>query len=118
MSVDQFWKLNKASDENPVASEKHVPVITVEGDIAPGNIVTVKVDVGEGKHPNENAHHIQWVELRVNDLFIARAEFTPVITNPIAKFEVKVPHDGAITLTAIERCNLHGLWESAPVVIG
>ncbi len=114
---DQFWKLNKPTEEAGAVGEKHAPVITIIGDVTPGNVVQVKVDVGEDKHPNENAHHIQWVELRANDLFIGRAEFTPVITKPVATFTVIVP-EAPLTLTAIERCNLHGLWESEPVVLG
>lgn len=117
MSAEQFWKINTSADENQVAREKHVPVITVEGDTVAGSTVKVTVDVGGGKHPNESAHHIQWVELRANGLFIARAEFTAAITTPVVTFNVVVP-EGKITLTAIERCNLHGLWESDPVEVG
>ncbi len=115
MGAEQFWKVNRKSDENVAAAEKHVPVIKIDGDIAPGNRVKVTVDVGEGKHPNESAHHIQWVELRANDMFIARAEFSAAITDPVATFVVEIPHEHKIVLTAVERCNLHGLWESEPV---
>lgn len=118
MSAEQFWKINTSADENQVAKEKHVPVITIDGDVTPGAKVKVTVDVGGGKHPSESAHHIQWVELRANGLFIARAEFTAAITEPIATFVVEVPQESTITLTAIERCNLHGLWESDPVILG
>jgi desulfoferrodoxin-like iron-binding protein len=111
----QYWQLNKPSAEAGETGEKHTPVITVDGNCAPGNTVQVTVDVGQGKHPNEAKHFIQWVELQANGLFIARAEFTAGITKPIATFNVVIPNEGSITLTAIERCNLHGLWESEPV---
>lgn len=111
-----FWKLNKATAENGATGEKHAPVIKVEGNAAPGNAVKVSVDVGEGKHPNKADHFIQWVELQANGLYIGRADFTAGITNPVASFNVVVP-EGKITLTAIGRCNLHGLWESNPVVL-
>lgn len=113
-----WWKLNKPGAEAGAAGEKHTPVLTVEGDAKPGSTIKVTVDVGQGKHPNEAAHFIQWVELRVNDLQIGRAEFSAAIMKPVATFSVIVPAEGKITLTAIERCNLHGLWISEPRTVG
>jgi len=115
---DLWWKMNKQTDETGETGEKHTPYLTVEGDAKPGNAVKVTVDVGRGKHPNEAAHSIQWVELRANDLFIGRAEFAAGITKPIATFTVVVPAQGSIALTAVERCNLHGLWQSNPLKLG
>lgn len=110
-----FWKLNKANPDNGAAGEKHGPVITVEGEIAAGNTVKVTVDVGEGKHPNQPDHFIEWAELRANDLCIGRVEFSAGITAPIATFTVNIPHEGEVVLTALEKCNLHGIWISEPV---
>ena len=118
MSEEQWWKMNKATDESGATGEKHSPYLSIEGEAAPGNIVKVTVDVGQGKHPNEAAHSIQWVELRANDLFIARTEFAAGITKPIATFTVVVPDGAPLALTAVERCNLHGLWQSDPVTLG
>ena len=116
MSADLFWKVNKASDENGATGEKHAPVLTVEGDQTPGGVVKVTVDVGEGKHPNENAHHIQFVVLRGNGMYLNRAELCPVVSAPVVTFSVIVP-EGGIVLSAMARCNLHGLWESEPVEV-
>ncbi len=110
---NKFWSLNQ-----PVEGEKHTPIITISGEVTPGAVVDVTVDMATRNHPNENAHHIQWIELRANDLFIARAEFTPKITQPVVTFKVIVPKAGKITLTAIERCNVDGLWISEPVILG
>ena len=110
----EFWKLNLPAK----VTDKHTPIIKVVGNLAPGEIIDVLVDVSTLGHPNENAHHIQWIELRANNLFIARAEFTPRITVPVVTFKVVVPSEGALELTAIERCNLHGLWVSESVLIG
>ena len=111
---NEFWKLNQPT--TPV--DKHTPIIKVVGTVTPGETIDVIVDVSTLGHPNDNAHHIQWVELRANDLFIARAEFTPRITLPIVTFKVVVPREGVLELTAIERCNMHGLWVSEPILIG
>ena len=111
---NEFWKLNLPTE----VTDKHTPIIQVIGNPVPGEIIDVLVDVSTLGHPNENAHHIQWIELRANNLFIARAEFTPRITVPVVSFKVVVPREGTLELTAIERCNLHGLWVSEPVLIG
>jgi len=76
--------------------------------------VKVKINVGEGKHPNEIDHWIQWVELRVNNLFIGRAEFSAAIMDPITEFTVNVKAGAVISV--IERCNKHGLWEAKVTV--
>lgn len=114
---DIFCKMNKFSDENKATSEKHVPVIKITGNQTHGSFVDVLVDVGEGKHPRENDHHIQWVELRGNGLFMGRAEFSPVVFESKVHFSIKVPEKG-LALTAVARCNLHGLWESREVKLG
>jgi len=90
--------------------KKHIPIISAPDDIKPGDSFEVVVEIGKlMKHPNEPAHFIQWVELYSGDTFLGRAEFTPGMTEPIAKFTVKLEH--MHSLRAIERCNIHGLWE-------
>jgi len=104
-----FDQINTAENSNEaVTNEKHLPIISCEK-IA-DNKHTVKVDVGGGKHPNEMDHWIQWVELRIDGLFIARAEFSAAITDPVAEFVVNCK--GACNISALARCNKHGLWES------
>ena len=90
-------------------TEKHIPIVTFEN--IGGNKHLVKVDVGGGKHPNEVDHWIQWVEIRMNDLFIGRAEFSAKVTDPIAHFVVECNH--ACKITALARCNKHGIWQSS-----
>ena len=113
MSAEMFWKMNtESSTEDKAMGEKHAPTIAVEGECKAGQPVKVKVGIGNGKHPNENAHHIQWIELRCNDLYIGRVEFSPVILEPQAEFTMNIPGGEQLTLTAISRCNLHGLWKT------
>lgn len=116
MSSELWWKINKPSAEAGATGEKHTPVLNIAGEAKPGATVQVTVDVGEGKHPNEAGHFIQWVELRINELPIARAEFSAGITRPVVTFNVVLPTE-PVTLTAIERCNMHGIWESLPAKI-
>lgn len=106
-----FDQINTASnfDEN-LTKEKHLPIIDVTK-ISEGKY-SVKVDLGGGKHPNEMDHWFQWVELRVNDLFVGRAEFSAGIMDPIATFTLNLSGDKKPEISALARCNKHGLWLS------
>lgn len=80
------------------AHEKHIPVVSVEG-----NIVTVKV--GEVDHPMMDAHYIEWIALETN-MGNQRKVLKPG-NAPVAQFAL-LP--GEKVVRAIEYCNLHGLY--------
>lgn len=105
-----LWEqVNTAENSSEaVTNEKHLPIISAEK-IADGKCA-ISIDVGGGKHPNEMEHFIQWVELRVGGLYIARAEFSAAITDPVVRFIVNCKQGSEIS--AVARCNKHGLWES------
>ena len=79
--------------------EKHIPVVTVEGN-------TVRVNVGSVTHPMSEEHHIAWIYLQTNrggqrkcldvtgapEVVFALADETPV--------------------SVYAYCNLHGLWKA------
>jgi len=48
----------------------------------------------------------------VNDLFIGRVEFSAKIMEPIASFTLNLDPSKKSVISAITRCNKHGLWES------
>ena len=83
------------------AGEKHVPVVTVDG-----NIVTVTVS--SVIHPMEDAHYIQWIYLDTEQGGQRKA-LKPGDA-PVAKFALT---DGDEPIGAYEYCNLHGLWYGA-----
>lgn len=80
------------------AGEKHVPVVSQEG-----NIVTVKV--GSVAHPMMDAHYIEWIGLETNHGFKI-ANLKPGVA-PEAKFALL---DDEEVVLAYAYCNLHGLW--------
>jgi superoxide reductase len=80
------------------AHEKHIPVVSVEG-----NIVTVKV--GEVDHPMLDAHYIEWIMLQTN--FGNQRKVLKPGDKPEAKFALL---EGEKVLRALEYCNLHGLY--------
>lgn len=79
------------------AQEKHVPVISVDG-----NVVTVKI--GSAPHPMTEAHLITWVYLETEkggQRKVLHAGEAP---------EVKFALVDDKPLAAYAYCNLHGLW--------
>ena len=82
------------------ATEKHVPVVTVEGN-------TVTVAIGSVDHPMLEEHYIQWVALETKE-GMQRKSLTPG-SAPKAVFALA---DGDVAVRAYEYCNLHGLWSA------
>ena len=79
------------ANSTDAAGEKHVPVMTVEGN-------TVHVVVGSVLHPMTEEHSIQFIALETKQ-GVQRKALLPT-DQPIADF-----------VAAYEYCNLHGLWK-------
>ena len=82
------------------AREKHVPVVSVEGD-------TVTVRVGDVDHPMLENHYIQWIILETENGY-QRKELKPEEA-PCAVYKLA---EGEKAVAAYEYCNLHGLWKA------
>lgn len=80
------------------SQEKHVPVITVQGD-------SVHVAVGSAEHPMAEEHFIQWIYLQTEHGGQRRC-LKPG-DQPAADFILK----GDKAVAAYAYCNLHGLWK-------
>ncbi|MDK2967254.1 MULTISPECIES: desulfoferrodoxin family protein [Lacrimispora] len=82
------------------ATEKHVPVIEVDGQ-------SVTVTVGSVEHPMLPEHFIGWIVLETKT-GNQRKILNPG-DKPVAKFMMV---EGDEVLAAYEYCNLHGLWKA------
>ena len=80
------------------AQEKHVPVVTRDGD-------TVTVTVGSVLHPMTEEHYIKWVALETTS-GNQRKLLSPG-NDPVVKFAI-LPGEEVVSCLAY--CNLHGLW--------
>ena len=80
------------------ATEKHVPMVTVEGN-------TVSATVGEVIHPMVENHFIQWIIL-VSEQGVQRKCLKPGDA-PTVSFALT---EGDKAVAVYEYCNLHGLW--------
>lgn len=79
------------------SQEKHVPVVTVDGDV-------ITVDIGSAAHPMLPEHYIEWVYV-LTENGGQRKALKPG-QEPKAVFVLK--DDKALAVYAY--CNLHGLW--------
>ena len=87
------------SNSTDAAGEKHVPVITVDGN-------KVHVVVGSVLHPMTEEHSIQFIALETKQ-GVQRKALLPT-DQPVADF---VLAEGDEVVAAYEYCNLHGLWK-------
>lgn len=81
------------------AGEKHLPVVTVEGDM-------VKVSVGSVEHPMQAEHYIEWVYLLTNKSGHRK------VLSPDDKPELIFNTSGDKPVAVYAYCNLHGLWKT------
>ncbi len=86
----------KKEETQDEGHEKHVPIIekTDKG---------LKVKVGSVPHPMEEEHHIEWIEVIVNDRYYRK--FLKPGEEPEAEFDIN-----GESVIAREYCNVHGLW--------
>ena len=82
------------------AQEKHVPVVTIDG-----NKVTVCVSSTE--HPMIEEHHIAFIILETNQG--VQRKYLDKTGKPTAQF---VLCEGEKAIAAYEYCNLHGFWKA------
>ncbi|MBQ4052533.1 MAG: desulfoferrodoxin [Clostridia bacterium] len=81
------------------ATEKHLPVVTVEGN-------EVRVEVGSVAHPMTAEHSIEWIYLQTTKGGQRKAlapNEAPVATFVLADEEL---------VAVYAYCNLHGLWKT------
>ncbi len=82
------------------AQEKHVPVISVDGN-------TVTVEVGSVEHPMLEEHYIQWISIETRE-----GNQRKILKPGEAPKAVFALTEGDELVAAYEYCNLHGLWKA------
>jgi superoxide reductase len=89
--------------------KKHIPTIIVvrKCGLIPEGCVDVHVKVGEIEHPMQKEHYIMNIDFYLDKKYIAHVALAPESVHPAAALHLKA---NSGTLTAVERCNLHGYW--------
>jgi len=109
--TDLLQQVNRVADPADMTDleKKHYPVITCPDSVKAGERFECTVHVGKHmEHPNEPAHHIEFVDLYLNDVFICRADLQAKKSEPKITFSIMLQQSG--TLQAFESCNIHGVW--------
>lgn len=110
-----FCGINQPKDVSNLSDmeKKHIPVIDCPDKVKAGEPFQVKINVGEMPHVSEEAHHIQWIEVKTGENLYSRVELTPVLSRPEATVTLmKAGKHRKSAVRVIERCNMHGLWEA------
>ena len=79
--------------------EKHLPVVTVDGDI-------VSIEVGSVAHPMAEEHYIAWIYLQTDKGGQRKC------LNPGEEPKVSFRLNGETAVAVYAYCNLHGLWKT------
>lgn len=80
------------------AREKHIPTVTISGDI-----LTIKV--GSVEHPMTAEHHIEFIYIQSE--YASQRQCLKIGDKPVATFKMV----GQSQLEVFAYCNLHGLWK-------
>ncbi len=94
----QNMNLLEVKTQEQEGKEKHVPVVTIDG-----NMVTVKV--GSVEHPMEENHYIQMIQI-MKDGYVIACKRLKHTEKPEATFYI----ENTEGIKARELCNIHGLW--------
>lgn len=82
------------------ATEKHLPVINVDGN-------KINVNVGSTTHPMTEEHSIEWIYIQTKKG--GQYKLLSPIEQPCASFLIT---DDDKLISAYAYCNLHGLWKT------
>ena len=82
------------------ATEKHVPVVNVDGNL-------VKVSIGEVTHPMTEEHYIDFVCLETDKGH--QIKYLNPTDKPYCEFALA---EGESVVNVYAHCNLHGLWKA------
>jgi len=110
---DKIYNRNryKKDDKNPTKGElKHTPEIKIGQKDAKGYTL-VEITIGQEGiiHPSSKDHWIDFIELKADGKLVARTLFEAGEASGYIAYKVKL--DNVKTLTAVEGCNKHGIWE-------
>ncbi|NLT10947.1 MAG: desulfoferrodoxin [Clostridiaceae bacterium] len=96
---EQPMKLLVAGENDTAAKEKHVPVVSVDGNL-------VVVNVGSVDHPMINEHYIEFV------ILVSGAKCYIEYLNPGQAPKATFMVEDTSNIEVYEYCNLHGLWKA------
>ncbi|RZO51224.1 MAG: hypothetical protein EVA89_33620 [Sandaracinaceae bacterium] len=100
------------ADDDAMTPEerRHVPVLTMPLRVHPDRPFDLVVQAGLEPHGMTEAHHIDWMEVALDDTRLAVADLGPSVAYPIIRVPIVLRRPGL--LTARIHCTLHGTWRT------
>lgn len=89
--------------------KQHVPLLVIPTNIRPGKPFRMEIMVGQKLHPMTEEHHIEWIEVFVDDARVLHADFSAGQSVPDMAVSLILTKTSLIRVFA--HCNTHGLWE-------
>lgn len=115
-----FQGINRAADPNHLTDveKQHLPLISAPDTVKAGECFDVRIRVGDGMALMQaRDHFIDFVALYAGNVYLARADYAPILTCPETVFRIRLPSPLG-PLRAFAYCNTHGTWESQrPVTV-
>ncbi len=88
----------------------HVPVLTLPRHVRVGRPFDLAVQIGLRPHEMSAAHHIDWIEVCLDEQRVAVIDLGADVPFPIVR--VPIVLHGPAVLVARARCNQHGVWRT------
>jgi len=88
----------------------HVPVFTLPARLRAGRSFDLIVQVGIQPHECTEDHHIDWIEVALDERRVFVADLSSDIPFPVVRVPLAVHVASMLTVRA--RCNQHGVWRT------
>ncbi|MFO0682157.1 MAG: desulfoferrodoxin family protein [Sandaracinus sp.] len=88
----------------------HVPVLTLPRHVHLGRPFDLVVQVGLRPHAMTSEHHIDWIEVCLDERRVAVVDLSTDVSFPIVRLPIALP--APAVLTARAHCNQHGTWRT------
>lgn len=88
----------------------HVPVLTLPRHVHVGRPFDLVVQIGLRPHEMSTAHHVEWIDVCLDERRVAVVDLSPDVPFPIVRIPIVLR--GPAVLVARARCNQHGVWRT------
>ncbi len=92
----------------------HVPLLEVLSPESKEESLGLVIRVGRQLHHMTQAHHLQWIQVWVDDLKACEIILQP--GNLIPRWQLSLHRRASMQITVKTQCNLHGIWANRVVL--
>lgn len=86
----------------------HVPVLSLPSSPRIGRPFDLAVQIGVTPLAPSDEHHVEWIEVKVDDRSIFVADLSLEVPYPVLRLPIVLGAAGTLVVRA--RCSVHGVW--------